>query len=132
MEEEAPEQTRASSSQSCGVCLCDKPKVKQKEIPCLHDSLVYYNQADSYRRLPPKTRQLTKDCRQPDTTDSAPGFSHTTQVTGSQEAFCPLSRNESITFGLLQLLSIYPTSAPQPLRGVRVANTHGCKLSRGK
>lgn len=35
------------------------PKVRQKEIPCLHDSLVYYEQADSYRRA--STENQTAD-----------------------------------------------------------------------
>lgn len=39
--------------------------------------------------LPLKTRELTKVCRQPDTTDLKSKVSHTTQVRGSQEAPAP-------------------------------------------
>lgn len=37
------------------------PKVKQKEIPCLHDSLVYFEQAESYRRASTKNQTANKD-----------------------------------------------------------------------
>lgn len=36
------------------------PKVRQKEIPCLHDSLVYYEQADSYRRAATENQTADK------------------------------------------------------------------------
>jgi len=54
------------------------------------------------------------------------------QVTGSQEASRPLNRAGTIKAGLLQPLRIPPTSASQPLQGVSLANTNGCKLRGGK